>query len=306
MPGAADSQVGAGFEAMAAGDWPTARDAFEAVLQSAEVPEALVGLASASYWLADLTVMMQSLERAHAAARRAAIRSSPLVPRWRWLATTSSSSATPPRRRVGWPEPPGSSRPTRHSCGESFSAARSFLTDDPAEAERLAREVVDIGRAEGNTDLELLGMTAVGAAMVQQGRMADGLAMLDEVMAAAIGGECDSPLTAAHASCMTMLVCASYFDIERATQWVQAMDRFIGRYGCPFLDAECRTNYGRVLFENGDWAVAVEVPDRGDRDDRRDDSGVGRAGVGHAGRAAARAGTARRRRPRAGRSGRPR
>jgi len=30
------------------------------------------------------------------------------------------------------------------------------------------------------------------------------------------------------------------------------MDRFVERYGCPFLDAECRANYGRVLFENGD------------------------------------------------------
>ena len=114
--------------------------------------------------------------------------------------------------------------------------------------------MVEIGRANGNTDLELLGMTAVGGAMVQQGRMADGLALLDEVMAAAIGGECDrSRSRPLHASCMTMLVCASCFDIERATQWVQAMDRFIATYGCPFLDAECRTNYGRVLFENGNW-----------------------------------------------------
>ena len=51
-----------------------------------------------------------------------------------------------------------------------------------------------------------------------------------------------------------MLVCSSNFDIERATQWLRAMDRFIDRYGCPFLYAECRTHYGRVLFENGDWA----------------------------------------------------
>ena len=101
-------------------------------------------------------------------------------------------------------------------------------------------------------------MTAIGGALVQQGRTAEGMALLDEAMAVAIGGGCSDPLTAAHTSCMTMLVCASYFDIERATQWVQAMDRFIERYGCPFLDAECRTNYGRVLFENGDWSAAEQ------------------------------------------------
>jgi DNA-binding CsgD family transcriptional regulator len=82
------------------------------------------------------------------------------------------------------------------------------------------------------------------------------MALLDEAMAGALGGECGDPLTAAHASCMTMMVCSSHFDIERATQWLQAMDRFIGRYGSPFLYAECRTHYGRVLFENGDWDAA--------------------------------------------------
>jgi hypothetical protein len=246
MPSEIDDALGEGFRALAAGDWPAARDAFESVLQSRDVPEALVGLASASYWLADLTVMMQSLERAHAAARR---RGDPVIAAGAAMAlvgyhkqffgnTTAAKGWLARATRIVETDAP-------QLRGELLGA-RSFLTDDPAEAERLAREVVDIGRAGGNADLELLGMSAVGAAMVQQGRMADGLAMLDEVMAAAIGGECDSPLTAAHASCMTMLVCASCFDIERATRWAQAMDGFIATYGCPVLDAECRTNYGRV------------------------------------------------------------
>jgi hypothetical protein len=66
----AESQVGAGFEAMASGDWCAARDVFAAVLDGAEVPEARLGLANACYWLGDLPGMMQSLERAYAAARR--------------------------------------------------------------------------------------------------------------------------------------------------------------------------------------------------------------------------------------------
>jgi DNA-binding CsgD family transcriptional regulator len=253
-----DEAVGEGFRVLAAGDWPAARDAFESVLQCDEVPEALIGLASATYWLADLPVMMESLERAHAAARR---RGDPVVAAGAALALVGYQKQFFGNTAAakGW-----LARATRivetdapQLHGELLGA-RSFVTDDPAEAERLAREVVDIGRAQGNTDLELLGMTAVGAALVQQGRLSEGLALLDEAMAAAIGGECDSPLTAAHASCMTMLVCASCFDIERATQWVRAMDGFIAKYGCPFLDVECRTNYGRVLFENGNWAAADE------------------------------------------------
>jgi hypothetical protein len=69
-PSGAENQVGAGFGAMAAGDWSGARDAFAAVLGVAEIPEALLGLANACYWLGDLPAMMQSLERAYAAARQ--------------------------------------------------------------------------------------------------------------------------------------------------------------------------------------------------------------------------------------------
>jgi Bacterial regulatory proteins, luxR family len=94
-----------------------------------------------------------------------------------------------------------------------------------------------------------MAMHAVGAALVQQGRIDEGMSLLDEAMAGVIGGECGNPLTVAQVSCMTMVVCGSCFDLERATQWVQSLQGFIDRYGCPFLYAECRTYYGRVLFE---------------------------------------------------------
>ena len=125
-----------------------------------------------------------------------------------------------------------------------------------SQSEALARQAVEIGRANGNSDLELMAMHAVGQALVQQGRTEEGMSLLDEAMAGVIGGEGGDPLTVAQMSCMTMVVCGSCFDLERATQWVQSLERFIDRYGCPFLYAECRTYYGRVLFENGDWGAA--------------------------------------------------
>jgi len=265
---------------MASGDWCGARDAFAAVLGEGEIPEALLGLANACYWLGDLPAMMQSLERAYAAARR---RPDPV------LAAAAALSLVGYHKQFmgnvaaarGW-----LARAARIVEDEApqlrgeLLGGTAFVTDDPVESERLGREVLAIGRANGNADLELLAMTAVGGALVQQGRVADGMALLDEAMAGALGGECGDPLTAAHASCMTMLVCSSHFDIERATQWLQAMDRFIGRYGCPFLYAECRTHYGRVLFENGDWDAAERFLTEAIAMSRGH-SGVARAGVGH-------------------------
>jgi hypothetical protein len=69
-PNVTERQVGAGFQAMAAGDWCGARDVFSAVLEVAEVPEAFLGLANALFWLGDLTGTIASCEKAYAGFRQ--------------------------------------------------------------------------------------------------------------------------------------------------------------------------------------------------------------------------------------------
>ena len=252
----AESQVGAGFQAMAAGDWRGARDAFSAVLAVADVPEASFGLANALFWLGDLAGTIANCEKAYAGFRR---RGDPMFAAGAALALVGYNKGylgnTAAAR--GW-----LSRAARIIENEApelrgeLLGATAYVTEDPVESEALARQAAEIGRANGHSDLELMAMHAVGQALVQQGRTEEGMALLDEAMAGVIGGEYGDPLTAAQMSCMTMVVCGSCFDLERATQWVQSLQSFIERYGCPFLYAECRTYYGRVLFENGDWAAA--------------------------------------------------
>ena len=253
---AVQSQVGAGFQAMAAGDWHGARDAFSAVLAVAEVPEALLGLANVLFWLGDLAGTIANCEQAYAGFRR---RGDPMFAAGAALSLVGYNKGylgnTAAAR--GW-----LSRAARIIEDEvpqlrgELLGATAYVSDDPVQSEALARRAVEIGRADGNSDLELMAMHAVGQALVQQGRTEEGMSLLDEAMAAVIGGEGGDPLTVAQMSCMTMVVCGSCFDLERATQWVQSLERFIKRYGCPFLYAECRTYYGRVLFENGDWIAA--------------------------------------------------
>ncbi len=241
---------------MAAGDWVGARDAFSAVLAVSEVPEAFLGLASALFWLGDLAGTIANCEKAYAGFRR---RPDP------WFAAAAALSLVGYNKGYlgnisaarGWlaraARIVGSEVPALR--GELLGAT-AYVTDDPVESEALAREAVEIGRAGGNAGLELMALHAVGQALVQQGRIEEGMSLLDEAMAGVIGGEAEDPLTVAQLSCMTMVVCGSCFDLERATQWVQSLQGFIDRYGCPFLYAECRTYYGRVLFENGDWEAA--------------------------------------------------
>ena len=248
--------VEAGFQAMAAGDWGGARDAFSAALATAEAPEAFFGLATALFWLGDLAGTIANCEKAYAGFRR---RPDPVLAAGAALALVGYNKGylgnTAAAR--GWLS--RAARIIEHEVPELHGAllgATAYVTDDPAESEALARQAAEIGRTTGNADLELMAMHAVGQALVQQGKTEEGMSLLDEAMAGVIGGEGRDPLTVAQMSCMTMVVCGSCFDLERATQWVRSLERFIDRYGCPFLYAECRTYYGRVLFENGDWPAA--------------------------------------------------
>jgi DNA-binding CsgD family transcriptional regulator len=257
--GSLESQVGMGFQAMAAGDWAAARDAFSAVLAAAEIPEALFGLAQVLFWLGDMAGTIANCEKAYAGFRR---RGDPMMAAGAALSLVGYNKGylgnTAAAR--GW-----LSRAARiidsdvpELRGELLGAT-AYVTDDPVKSEALARQAVEVGRSSGNSALELMAMHAVGQALVQQGRTEEGMSLLDEAMAGVIGGEGGDPLMVAQMSCMTMVVCGSCFDVERATQWVQSLERFIDRYGCPFLFAECRTYYGRVLFENGDWGAAEEL-----------------------------------------------
>ncbi len=160
----AESQVGAGFQAMATGDWRGARDAFSAVLAVAEVPEALFGLANALFWLGDLAGTIANCEKAYAGFRR---RGDPMFAAGAALSLVGYNKGylgnTAAAR--GW-----LSRAARIIENEApelrgeLLGATAYVTEDPVESEALARQAAEIGRANGHSDLELMAMHAVGQA----------------------------------------------------------------------------------------------------------------------------------------------
>ena len=167
---------------------------FAAVLEIEELPEALIGLANASYWLGDLAGVVDSVERVYVAARK---RPDPVLAAAAALALVGYHKqfvGNVAAARDGWRAPLDSSTQQCRSTRGELLGARSFVTDDPVESERLAREALDIGRANGNVDLELLAMTVIGGALVQQGRTSEGVALLDEAMAAATVGGMQRPV----------------------------------------------------------------------------------------------------------------
>ena len=128
-------------------------------------------------------------------------------------------------------------------------------------AEQLARDACEAARAAGDSDLELCALSQIGIALVDQGRVAEGAALLDEAMAASLGGEGDQLQTVVYTSCNMIMACSRATQLERATQWIRASGPFIQRYGSPHLFTLCRLHHGKVLVWTGDWAAAAELED---------------------------------------------
>lgn len=144
--------------------------------------------------------------------------------------------------------------------GETHEGVRRLEADaaDPIDGERLARGVHERARNEGDVDLQLCALSQISAALIRQGRVPEGLANLGEAMAGALGGEGRHRDTVVFTSCTTMIACVTCAANESAVQWIRASDRSARSYGSPFLYAECRTLYGTLLIDTGDWVQAEE------------------------------------------------
>jgi hypothetical protein len=142
---APDESVAQGYEALATGDWPAARAAFEAAVGAAELPEALDGLGRALWWLRDAEQAVVFRERAYSGFRRdGELARAARVALWLsreyalvwgnnaaangWLARAERLLAdVAPDAEQGWRPPRSASRSTRatptSSCARSRSSA---------------------------------------------------------------------------------------------------------------------------------------------------------------------------------------
>ena len=135
--------------------------------------------------------------------------------------------------------------------------ARAAGAADPGQHEALARQAHRLSRTSEDRHLELCALTQIGVALIDQGRITEGMTYHDEAMAGALAGEGELD-TVVFTACEMMASYSSCAQYERMAQWIRAADKFVERYGCPYLNASCRTHYGQVLFATGDWPRAEE------------------------------------------------
>jgi DNA-binding CsgD family transcriptional regulator len=255
MPG--EESVAAGRAALEAGRWSDARAAFEAALAEQESAEVLEGLGEALWWLGEPQAAVEHRERAYVAFRRAGdgarAAHTALSVCTTYLANFGNGAAA-----AGWlarAESAVSGEPAEPLQGWFWLMA-AYLSPDAEAACELLRRAHVVARDTGDVDLELTALSDLGGRLVHDGRIADGLPLIDQALAGCLAGECEHLETVVWASCTMLGACEVAGDMERATQWLRVIDEFTERYACPFVYATCRTHYSALLLAKGRWAQA--------------------------------------------------
>jgi tetratricopeptide (TPR) repeat protein len=120
-----------------------------------------------------------------------------------------------------------------------------------------AAHAIQVARRHGNPDLAAVGVQLQGRALIAQGKIDQGLTLLDEAMACVLAGEL-TPLYTGWVYCSVVLACKELADLQRASELTEA-----ARLWCQALPATtphsqglCRIYRGEVLALRGAWAEA--------------------------------------------------
>jgi len=254
-----DALVTGANQALADGRWVEARSLFESAVAAAESAEALEGLGFACSWLEDGPATFQARRGAYrlyraAGDRRSAARVACDLARDHYFVGEHAVTdgwirrahrlleGLPPTPELGW-------------LRILESDVAYFVGHDSVGAERHATEAARLGGSLADPNLEMLALAYQGLASVSQGRIRDGMQLLDEATVAAVSGEMG--IEAATTTCCCLIyACEHVRDYDRAVQWCRRVEELCERWPYPMMFSLCRTHYAGVLLWRGDWGQA--------------------------------------------------
>jgi DNA-binding CsgD family transcriptional regulator len=138
-------------------------------------------------------------------------------------------------------------RVLQHEAAGDFAAAAALAGESAAIAERF-----------GYTEGFALATYTQGHMLIKAGRVADGLALLDEAMVVLASREL-SPIATGIVYCGVILACQEVFEVRRAQEWTAALTRWCREQ--PDLVAftgRCLLHRAEIMQLQGAWQDALE------------------------------------------------
>lgn len=133
---------------------------------------------------------------------------------------------------------------------------------DWAAASAVAAKSVAIGERFGDPDLVSLAGHEQGHALVRQGRVDDGMPLLDEAMVAASAGEL-SPIVTGIVYCGVILACQEAREVRRAREWTSVLTRWCEEQpDMVAFTGRCLIHRAEILQLEGAWTAALAEAQR--------------------------------------------
>ena len=255
--------IGEGAALLKRGQWKEARAAFERALDIEQSAEALEGLGTSCSWLNDGEGAVMAREEAFRLYARAGDdRSAARVAMW--LANEYGEFRREGAIASGWLNRARRLVENLAPCEEQATvltmaaSVKLFIEKEPAEARTIAAMARTIAEKVKSADGLVMANALEGLARVSEGEVREGMRLLDEATATAVGGECENLQFVGSACCCLIAACERVQDYERAGQWCEHVKQFCRRWRIGSLFAVCRTQYSAVLISRGEWSEAEE------------------------------------------------
>jgi DNA-binding NarL/FixJ family response regulator len=137
-------------------------------------------------------------------------------------------------------------------------AERQFGEGDVAGAFATASRMVELAGRGGDRDLVAIAVHIQGRARIKQGRVVEGLALLDEALVEITAGATSAAVTS-WIYCSVIDACHEVHELRRAREWAVALNAWCDaqpQYTGAF-SAVCRIHRAELLVLNGSWHDAV-------------------------------------------------
>ena len=129
---------------------------------------------------------------------------------------------------------------------------------DAVAAHAVASETAEIAARFADPDLFSLAVHEQGHALVRQGRVEEGLRLIDETMVAVTAGEL-SPIVTGIIYCNTIAFCHRVFELRRARDWTAALTLWCDQQpDMVAFTGRCLVHRAEVMQLRGAWADALE------------------------------------------------
>ena len=247
--------------ALAEGDWARALTGYRRALDIAETPQALEGMSWAALGLNDGETVIWARQAAYRLFRRGGENVS-AARMAMWLGKDYADFLGELAVARGWRQ-----RAHRLLEGQPLSPEHGWLAilecwaplacgEDPVAVQARARNALAVAQQLRDPDIEILALAIEGLACVDEGRIEEGMARLDEAAAAVLGGELEHEIWALAVFCFLIYACKRVRDVNRAAQWCELMRQLADRLRHTGTQATCRAHYAAVMISRGDWQAA--------------------------------------------------